>query len=317
MHEKTLNILFLGGAKRTSIAEHFIKAGKERNINVKIFSYELDKFVPIAEVAEVIVGLRWKDENILAHLAQCIQDNHINIVLPFVDPAILISRHLGRLLPDIFIPVSDENICHIMFDKVSANDWFIQNAFPVPDNNTGNWPMIAKPRYGSASKGLIILKDDQSFARFKEEKETSDYLLQHFVVADEYTVDCYVGKNANIVSIVPRKRLEVAGGEAIKSITIKDDSIIDLSKQILMAGKFIGPITIQFLKEKSSGKVFVMEINPRLGGGVLTSIAAGADVVQYLLNDYQNIINAPFDQWRENLLMVRAFREFYFYADNN
>jgi len=54
-----------------------------------------------------------------------------------------------------------------------------------------------------------------------------------------------------------------------------------------------------------------------LGGGVLTSIAAGADMAAYLVNDFLGIANTRQDQWKEHVIMTRAFREFYFYADNH
>jgi len=317
MAEKNINILFLGGAKRVSLAEQFIEKGKQRSTSVKIFSYELDKYVPIAAVGEVIEGLRWKDENLIDHLVSVVEKKDIHIILPFVDPAIAVASQLAKRLPALFIPVSEEEITKKMFDKVLANDWFKSNDFPVPEYRADYWPLIAKPRFGSASKGLVTIENAADFEEFKSRYSESDYLIQQFIIADEYTVDCYVDKLQNIISTVPRKRLEVYGGEATRSITVKDQQIIELSERILKAGSFKGPITIQFLKEKKGDGLFVMEINPRLGGGVLTSIAAGADVVQFLLNDFENKKNIGCNTWQENMLMVRAFREFYFYADNN
>lgn len=312
MKKDEVNILFLGGAKRISLAEHFIKKGQEQNLKVNIYSYELDEFVPVAAVGKIIKGLRWNDTNLNNHLIDTIRHYDIHIVLPFVDPAIAVASKLANQLKDLFVPVSDEKICELMFDKVLANDWFIANGFDVPDNKLNKWPVIAKPRFGSASKGLLILNDQQAYDDFLQRNDATGYLVQQFIIAEEYTVDCYVDMAEKITSIVPRKRLEVTSGEATRSITEKDRQIIETARKILSTGNFKGPITIQFLKEQSSGNVYVMEINARLGGGVLTSIAAGADVVQYILNDFRGIRNEQFDSWTENLLMVRAFREFYF-----
>lgn len=54
-----LNVLFLGGGKRVSLAEYFINKGKDKGFKVNIYSYELTNQVPISSVAEVIVGLKW------------------------------------------------------------------------------------------------------------------------------------------------------------------------------------------------------------------------------------------------------------------
>ena len=54
--KENINILFLGGAKRVSLAEKFIQEGKELNKNITIFSYELDDNVPISFVGKIIIG---------------------------------------------------------------------------------------------------------------------------------------------------------------------------------------------------------------------------------------------------------------------
>ena len=54
MNDK-LNVLFLGGAKRVSLAEHLIDTARRKGLDVEVYSYELDEFVPIASVGTVLV----------------------------------------------------------------------------------------------------------------------------------------------------------------------------------------------------------------------------------------------------------------------
>ena len=54
---KKLNILFLGGGKRTSLAERFLESGRKMNLKVNIFSYEISNEVPINSMAKIIVIL--------------------------------------------------------------------------------------------------------------------------------------------------------------------------------------------------------------------------------------------------------------------
>ena len=58
---RSVNILFLGGAKRVSIGRMFIDAGRRMGFEVKLFSYELESHVPVSVIAEIIIGLRWRD----------------------------------------------------------------------------------------------------------------------------------------------------------------------------------------------------------------------------------------------------------------
>jgi carbamoyl-phosphate synthase large subunit len=309
MPNNQINILFLGGAKRVSLAERLISAGKSLGKEVKIFSYELDKYVPIAGVGEVIIGLKWKDEKIYEHLTETINQYNIHILLPFVDPATLTASVLKDKLPNVFIPVSDLATCDIFFDKSKANDWFLAQDFPVPHQNLAQFPLIAKPIKGSASQGIEKLESESELTQFLANHQAEDYLIQGFIAGDEYTVDCYVDMEGEVMSVVPRKRLETISGEVSKSVTQKDALLINLSEQILVKANFKGAITIQFLKDSSN--VYIMEINPRFGGGVISSIEAGADSPLMILKDYLKIKNEKVTNWKDNLLMMRANREFF------
>ena len=58
------NILFLGGGKRVSLAQRFIKAGKQLNLKTNVFAYELEKDLPFKCIGKVIQGKKWKDDHI-------------------------------------------------------------------------------------------------------------------------------------------------------------------------------------------------------------------------------------------------------------
>ena len=311
-----INILFLGGAKRVSLAERFIKAGELLGARVHIFSYELDPFVPISSVAKVIPGLKWNDPALFQDLNRLVNQEHINIILPFVDPAITFLASFKENRNDVFIPVSDLKVCEIFFNKLKSNNWFLDNGFPVPlDNNT--YPKIAKPLTGSASKGIEVISSANSMMEFEKKNDMNSYIIQRYIKGDEYTVDIYISQKNNILATVPRKRLEITGGEVTKALTVKDDTLISLAKSIATVAKLKGPVNIQFIKEQETGSIFVMEINTRFGGGVIASIEAGADFTKMLLMEYLGLPVEPISDWKNNLIMMRTNREFFAYATNN
>lgn len=315
MPEQDINILFLGGAKRVSLAEHFIAEGKKRNINVRIFSYELKQDVPIAFVAEIIIGLKWADAKVLDHLQQIITDKKIHVVLPFLDTATLIGSKLRALeLKDVFIPVSEYRQCELFFNKADADEWCRANQVQAPTDLSA-FPLIAKPVFGSASKGLVILNTEADYLPYKNRR---DYLVQQFITGKEYSIDAYISPSTRqIISLVPRIRLEVQGGESITSVTVRDEAVIAFAETILRKAELEGPVTLQVLKEERTQKLFFMEINPRFGGAVVNSIEAGANSPSYILNDYLGVKNEAEHGWKDNLMMIRRYSEYYKYADNN
>lgn len=315
-----LNILFLGGAKRVSLAECFINTGRRKGLDIHIFSYELTQYVPICTVGTIINGFKWDDLRIFDHLLEIIIKYKINIIFPLVDPAITIASRLKYLSPKIFIPCSDFDICNIMFDKKKAALWFSESDFPVPkdyscEKEIDKYPVILKPQTGSASKGIKVIYNPIEFKEFEIQHDIEHYFIQqYFSPSTEYTVDCYVNKENEIISVVPRIRLEVAGGEVTKTITEKNLFLIELSKKILNKGQFQGPITIQFIKDIISGEMFVLEINPRFGGGVIASILAGADIISSIIEEHSGIHTKIIstEKWNDKTLMTRYFKEVIF-----
>ena len=316
---KNVNVLFLGGAKRVSLAEHLISAGRKLDLIISIFSYELDTHVPLASVGTIIKGRKWSDVDLFSDLREQITKNNISIVLPFVDPAIEVAEKLKTGNKGLFIPTCGSDICHIMFDKMLSERWFVENYLPIPPSYTKDdmikFPVIVKPRRGSASKGIFVIDDADQWNKLENK---DDFVVQQYIEnREEYTVDCYISTKGDIISIVPRLRIQTAGGEVMNSETRKDDDLIDISEKVLKSGDFKGPVTIQYLRDKNTGATYLMEINPRLGGGVITSIAAGADITEYILRDFLGQELLPCDNWKDRTLMTRYFKEVIFYADNH
>ena len=317
MGEKSdINILFLGGGKKISLAERFISAAKKKGRNANIFTYEIREDAPLLAVAKIVKGLKWKDKKILSHLKSVIKKHRIHIVLPLVDPAIAVASELKKKSSgNLFIPVSDEEICNTFFDKKVANQWFIKNNFNVPVNN-GHLPLIAKPVKGSASSGIVFIRDKSMLKFFDKNYNQQNYLLQRCIEGEEYTVDCYVDIHGKILCAVPRKRIEVSSGEVIKSMVVKDKKIVDETRAVLERSKLTGPVNVQFMREIKTKKLFLIEINPRFGGGVIASIEAGADIPLMILNEYLHLPNREVKKVKENLLMLRAYREIFTYANH-
>jgi carbamoyl-phosphate synthase large subunit len=308
--KKQINILFLGGAKRVSLAEKFIAEGKEKGINVSIFSYELEDNVPISFVATIVIGLKWKDSNLYSHLQEIIKKKNIHIVIPFLDYATIIAARLKSKIDNkkVFFPVSDEPLCDMFFNKQTSNDWCEANDVNIPNNIT-QYPLIAKPVTGSASQGILKLETPLELEQLSSKE---NYLIQQFIIGKEYSVDIYVSPvTQQIISIVPRERMETQGGESIKSITIKEQRFIEFSREIIEKSGLVGPITLQFLEDNNTKELFFMEINPRFGGAVLNSIFSGANTPCFILNDFLKIENTYTEDWKDAYMMIRRFSEYY------
>ena len=312
-----MRILFLGGAKRVSMAEHFLAHGKSEDGGVQIFSYELDREVPVSEVATVIPGLKWSDPALLAHLRTVTEAYGIEIIVPFVDQAITVAAEM-RAVASLFAPVSCESVCRLFFSKVQTHAWCVEHGIPVPSTDLSEFPLIAKPDQGSASRGIVELRDRAELDAFVARHDAGRYLIQKFVFGNEYTVDAYRScSGGNINYLVPRIRIETQGGESIKTRTTRHPRIEELSRLIIETSGLAGATTLQFLEDGITGEIYLMEVNPRFGGGVLAAIGAGVNVARIVIDDLRKRTTNEVTDWEVGLLMMRRFQEIYRHANHH
>lgn len=296
------------------MAELLKRSGERLGYEIRIISYELDEQVPIATVGKVVTGLKWTDENVVDDILRIVIEHEVKIILPFVDGSISVAARCKEKMPSLFIPVSDPDTSMLMFDKILAAKAFAEADIPMPTNYSvidAEMPVIAKPRFGSASRGIQIFYDIEDLMHLKD---ISDYLLQEYIEdKKEYTVDCYISKEGEILVTVPRERLEIMGGEVTRTITTRISQLEKMSRDIIEKFKLRGPVTLQFLYDIRRNRFLLMEVNPRLGGGVICSIYAGAPIPDYILSEALGIPVRPCTDWIENTLMARYQKETIFF----
>ncbi len=312
---QVVNILFLGGAKRVAMGRLFIEAGRKLGLEVVLFSYELSAEVPVSEVARVIVGRRWCDPDLMEDLHDVVEENRIDIIIPFVDPAVEVAARFCTSSADIWTPFTDPSRAELMYNKIKADELFSEIGVPAPANAAKvkvKGEIIAKPQFGSASRGIKVLEHDEYDAMCAR-GETRGFIFQEYIAdREEFTVDCYVAGKGNVVCTVPRRRLEVAGGEVVSTVTIKDPEIERMCCKVLKGLGLKGPVTIQFLRDRTDGRLMIMEVNPRLGGGAVCAVYAGADIPMFILKDWMSGEVGECNDWNAGVKVCRYFEDVVF-----
>jgi carbamoyl-phosphate synthase large subunit len=99
--------------------------------------------------------------------------------------------------------------------------------------------------------------------------------------------------------------MEVRAGEVSKGITVKDKRLMDLARAVAEAlpGAF-GPLNIQCFMD-DSGKIQIIEINARFGGGYPLAHRAGARFTDWLLDELEGKLPSWSDDWTDDLAMLR------------
>lgn len=289
MSASTLTFLFLGGAKRVAIGRMFLQACEARGIGGRIVAYELDSHSAIASIGTVVEGLSWRDAGIYADIDAVVDRYGVDVIIPFVDPAVAIAAEYRRRVGGaVFVPVGDAAVAASMFDKITSAQLFERKGIATPATyrpGDACARLIAKPRFGSASKGIIAIDTLQDL--YQVQAAGDKYLIQERIDnKEEISVDCYASVSDGAVTAVsPRLRGEVSGGEAVRTETVDDADAVALAREVIGRIGLRGAVTVQLLRDLDSGRLMVMEVNPRLGGAVVASVHAGVDIPGMIVDE--------------------------------
>lgn len=296
-----MRVLFIGAGKRLEMAQKFIAAGWE------VHSYEYDTNCPLNKIGiKILKGKRWKDMMIKQELFElcCSYD----LVLPFQDEATKILSEIKEenLKHSEMLCVSGLFSTTACLNKQDFETYFKSQPFyPTPQQGK---PVVVKPIYGFGSKGIKYIEN------WGSELIDNCILQRKIEGGNEYSLDCYFDKTNCLIDFVPRKRIEVVGGEVVKSVTVDRNSfafeeiIKSISKNLLL----VGPICIQVISD-SNGLIWIMEINARFGGGCTLSLASGFDIIDMLKTEYvdKKSIQNYKSVWKSGLHMSRCFVDYY------
>ena len=178
------------------------------------------------------------------------------------------------------------------------------------------YPCFVKPVRGSASVGTGVIHDKRELhahiATFGEL-----LIVQEYVPGQEYTIDVYRSRQQKILCVVPRQRLVVRSGEVEKGITIKNDMLIEATIALgSKLGGLWGVYCCQCRRDPDGTPRF-FEINPRFGGGAPLSIAAGANLPLYLIQEVLGLpITAEIGKFTDRLLMLRYDEALFMQVDD-
>ena len=247
--------------------------------------------------------------NSLLHICN---ENDVGLIIPTIDTELgILSKNSEAFLEKgIQILVSDFEFINITSDKRLTHDFFKKIGISTADIYSKldyKLPLFIKPINGSSSANNFIINGKDDF--MKDHFDNDDLLFFEYLDHDnhdEYTCDLYYGKDNFLKCAVPRKRIEVRGGEVSKGITDKKILVDYIKNKLSYIKGARGCITLQLFVHSDDKSVEGIEINARFGGGYPLSYLAGANYPKWIIEEYffGKDINY-FDNWKDNLLMLR------------
>jgi carbamoyl-phosphate synthase large subunit len=285
-----MNLLFTSAGRRVELLRCIRKASQTLGLPARIVATDIDPLAPALHFADVACLMpRLNDDSYPAALATLLERERIDVVFPLIDPDIpvlskqreLLERTGTRLavvpLPAVAI-TADKWLTNQFFDQLNvprARSWLPGEL----DCHAVRFPLVVKPRHGSASQGVSIARSAEELDFFS--RYVKNPIVQEFLAGPEITNDVVCDLEGNVLSVVSRQRMRVREGEVAIGRTVFDAKAVEHCVRIARALPAVGPITVQYIMNE--GTPTFTEINARFGGGCPVGAMAGAEWPMLLL----------------------------------
>lgn len=329
-----MNILFTCAGRRNYLINYFKEV---LNGKGKIVAVDMQLSAPAlvdADISKIVPSIY--DENYINAISTIIQEENIQAIISLNDlelPILSANRdQLERLGAQVII--SPENVIDICFDKWKTYHFFKANDINTPltfinirmakeaiKNKELKFPLIVKPRWGSASIGIDIVHTEQELdlsyrlqhlkvsrsilGKISASDSENSILIQEKLNGEEYGVDILNNLAGEYYGSFVRKKLAMRSGETDKAVSIVDIALSNVAEKVGRATKHIGNMDCDFFVV--DGKVYYLEMNPRFGGGYPFSHEAGINTPAIYLAWLKNESNVDmFNSFKSGLAFSKC-----------
>lgn len=293
-----MRILILSVGTRCKLVEYF----KNHNSGFdKVIVTDCNRYAPAIYMADkyyIVSGMT--EHNYLDDIIEICVKEKIDIVLPLQeDELLLMAKNKAKFLnKGILLAVSDYESVSLCRDKYEMYKFLCKNKIPtVKTALSEDWASImqstqevfVKPRNGAGSIGSMKVNSQELIIALINSSEDS-LIIQPYIKGKEYGVDVFVDLiSGEIISMFCKKKIRMRAGETEKSISVINENIESLVKIALSKINLRGVIDIDILE--CEGKYYILEINPRFGGGYPHAYECGVDFTKMLSVNASGISN--------------------------
>ena len=300
-----MNILFTCAGRRNYLVNYFKEVLKGSGNVIAVDSQLSAPALVEADVKIQVPPINHPEY--LDVLKDIIVDNKIDAVISLNDLELpVLAKNKKELeIWGAKVLVSDEQIINTSFDKWRTYEFFkkhkiqtllsyisLDDALQSIKEGKLKFPVVVKPRWGSASSEINIVESTEelilSFELLKKRIIKSQ--LNHITKADEdrcviiqersegeeYGMDVLNDFEGNYYGTFVRKKLAMRAGETDKAVSVINPKLTKLGKYLSSATGHIGNMDCDFFVKGK--EIYMLEMNPRFGGGYPFSHEAGINI---------------------------------------
>jgi carbamoyl-phosphate synthase large subunit len=313
---RELRLLITSAGRRVELLQCFRAAASDLGVQLTIFGCDLDPQLSAAcRLADQAWAVPRADDPDYADevLAICRREG-VSLLVPTIDPELapLIEAEPGFAGIGVELAIGSASLVGMARDKLETARFLAAHDIASPRTApldraaavSPDWrfPLIVKPRHGSASRGVREVADAAELHAILEDEPL---IMQERLKGAEYTGNMFFDRSGTLRCAVPHERLQVRAGEVEKGRTRRMPMLEEMA--IRIAEALPGPrgaMCFQAMVDEA-GRTTVFEINARFGGGYPLAHRAGATMTRWLLEERLGLPSTAGNNWRENVAMLR------------
>lgn len=295
MSSKT-NILLTSVGRRGYLVKYFKEAVGTQG---RIWGADTSRFAPAFAYCDGTGILpEVKKNNYVNALIDFCKANKIDAVVPLIDPELEILAGLNDTFAKegVFLLLSPKETVDLSSDKYLTYQFALGHHLGTPftclaveeamaqiDAKAVKWPLLVKPRKGSASINITFCYDRLQLEAAME--SVPNPMIQEFAEGPEYGYDLFGDRDFRPLSVYCKKKLAMRAGETDKAISTNAPALMEFGEKLLSSIKLLGPADVDVINTSRGPQL--LEINPRFGGGYPCSHLAGADFCRKIIQMHQ------------------------------
>ncbi len=309
-----MNVLLTCAGRRGYLVDYFRAALAGRG---KVYAANSIAHAPAMVVADgCLVTKSIYDPGYVGQVFEFAKANGVELIVPLLDLELpVLARHKMMFSEaGICVAVSAESVCDICNDKWMTQEFLKTHGFSVVWSSVDLsaaeeairkgivcYPLFVKPRWGMASIGIAVAENDQELrilhgkvrrdlhrshlhvdsARFGEQ----DVLIQEAMEGSEYGLDVLNDFSGNYVTTFVKRKGDMRAGETDSAVTVEEPFLLRLGAEISRALRHVGNLDCDVFYDGEDA--FILEMNPRFGGGYPFSHLAGANVPLFYISQVE------------------------------
>jgi carbamoyl-phosphate synthase large subunit len=228
-------------------------------------------------------------DTLLSRLQYIHAKERLDVIIPNFDAELFSFIKLRPVLEDLgirsLLPTVEQFEARL---KANLGDFGEKYGIPVPQGSTAftlrelkeqlahfTYPVVVKGKYYEAYTAHNYEQAERFFYKIST-KWGMPIILQQFIKGLEVNVSALGDGKGRLMGAVPMRKTYITDkGKAWAGIAIDGPGLLEMTEKVVTSTRWAGGLEMELIREEGTGKVYLIEINPRFPAWVYLAVGCG------------------------------------------